>query len=148
MFHSLLYKNYLKKIKMNITLIPQALNFSSDLMKIVEAKFLNPKMIDQQKKDELNVGDIIRLGYKISEGDKERIQFYQGLIISKQNRNLGKSFTLRRIVQGIGVEQIFLVHSPKIVSFTKKQSSKVRRAKLYFIRKLRGKSTRLKIKRK
>jgi large subunit ribosomal protein L19 len=92
------------------------------------------------------VGDIIRLGYLIPEGEKERTQYYEGLIISKNNRNLGKSFTLRRTVAGIGVEQIFLVNSPKIVSITKKQSSKVRRAKLYFIRSLSGKATRLKTK--
>jgi large subunit ribosomal protein L19 len=93
------------------------------------------------------VGDIIKIEYKIPEGDKERIKSYEGLIISKQNRSLGKSFTLRRTVQGVGIEQIFLLHSPKIASITKKQSSKVRRAKLYFIRDLSGKSTRLKIKR-
>ena len=61
-----------------------------------------------------------------------------------KNRGIGKSFTLRRAVQGIGVEQVFVANSPKIVSIMKKQSSKVRRAKLYFLRNLSGKSTRLK----
>ena len=75
-----------------------------------------------------------------------KAQMYEGLIIAINNRGLGKSFTLRRTVQGIGVEQIFLLNSPKIVSIVKKQSSKVRRAKLYFIRSLRGKSARLKAK--
>jgi len=98
------------------------------------------------KTNTLEVGDIIRLGYLIPEGDKERTQYYEGLIIAKSNRNLGKSFTLRRTVAGVGVEQIFLLNSPKIVSVTKKQSSKVRRAKLYFIRSLSGKATRLKTK--
>ena len=90
------------------------------------------------------MGDNVKIGVKIIEGNKERVQFYEGLVIAKQNRGLGKSFTIRRTVQGIGVEQVFLLNSPKIVSITKKQSSKVRRAKLYFIRALRGKATRLK----
>ena len=97
-----------------------------------------------ESKEKIRVGDIIRLSYIIPEGEKERIQSYEGLIIGIQNRGLGKSFTLRRLVQGIGVEQIFLAHSPKIISITKKQSSKVRRSKLYFLRFLNGKSTRLK----
>jgi large subunit ribosomal protein L19 len=116
-------------------------NYSKNLINIVEKKFI------QNEKKTIAIGDIIKLGYKIPEGDKERIQFYEGIIISKQNRGLGKSFTLRRNVQGIGVEQIFLLNSPKIASIVKKQSSKVRRAKLYFIRKLSGKAIRLKIKR-
>ena len=72
---------------------------------------------------------------------------YEETSQTKICKNLGKSFTLRRNVQGIGIEQIFLFHSPKIASITTKQSSKVRRSKLYFIRSLSGKSTRLKIKR-
>ena len=117
---------------------------SKDLIKLIESKFLKN---GNDKINDIKVGDIIKIEYKIPEGDKERIQSYEGLIISKQNRSLGKSFTLRRTVQGVGIEQIFLLHSPKIASITKKQSSKVRRAKLYFIRALSGKSTRLKIKR-
>jgi large subunit ribosomal protein L19 len=119
---------------------------SIDLIKYVEAKYLKPMNIVGSKTNNLEVGDIIRLGYLIPEGEKERTQYYEGLIISKSNRNLGKSFTLRRTVAGVGVEQIFLLNSPKIVSVTKKQSSKVRRAKLYFIRSLSGKATRLKTK--
>jgi large subunit ribosomal protein L19 len=117
---------------------------SVNLIKLVEAKFLkNPC---EHLENGIEIGDIIRIGYLIPEGDKERTQYYEGLIISKSNRNLGKSFTLRRTVAGVGVEQIFLLNSPKIVSVTKKQSSKVRRAKLYFIRSLSGKATRLKTK--
>jgi len=119
---------------------------SIDLVKYVEAKYLNPVNIAGSKNNTIEVGDIIRLGYLIPEGEKERTQYYEGLIISKSNRSLGKSFTLRRTVAGVGVEQIFLLNSPKIVSVTKKQSSKVRRAKLYFIRSLSGKATRLKTK--
>jgi len=116
-----------------------------DFIKLIESKFLKPnQMISSTKNTRLEIGDILRIGYTILEGGKERTQYYEGLVISKSNRGLGKSFTLRRSVQGVGVEQIFLLNSPKIVSITKKQSSKVRRAKLYFIRELTGKSTRLK----
>ena len=120
--------------------LPKENSSSVDLIKLVEAKFL------KNSKEIIEVGDILRIGYIIPEGDKERTQYYEGVVIAKQNRGLGKSFTIRRSVQGIGVEQVFLVNSPKIVSMTKKQSSKVRRAKLYYLRALSGKSTRLKVK--
>ena len=61
-----------------------------------------------QGKEGLRVGDIVRIGYTIQEGSKERIQYYEGVIIAKQNRGLGKTFTIRRIVQGVGVEQVFI----------------------------------------
>jgi len=117
---------------------------SKNLIKIIEKKYFQEKALFFNNKEKVAVGDIIRLGYLIPEGDKERTQYYEGLIIAINNRDLGKSFTLRRTVQGIGIEQIFLAHSPQIISLIKKQSSKIRRAKLYFIRNLRGKSTRLK----
>ena len=113
--------------------------YSKSLIQNIEKKYFNLK-------NNVEVGEIIKLGYKIPEGEKERIQFYEGIVISQQNRGLGKSFTLRRNVQGIGIEQIFLVNSPKITSIVKKQTSKVRRAKLYFIRGLSEKSVRLKLK--
>lgn len=117
----------------------------TNYIQLIEAKFLKPnQVISSTENKRLEIGDILRIGYTILEGGKERTQYYEGLVISKSNRGLGKSFTLRRSVQGVGVEQIFLLNSPKIVSITKKQSSKVRRAKLYFIRELTGKSTRLK----
>lgn len=117
---------------------------SKNLIQIIENKYSNPNALTTTEKEKIKVGDLIRLSYLIPEGEKERIQSYEGLIISISNRGLGKSFTLRRTVQGIGIEQVFVAHSPKIVSIFKKQSSKVRRAKLYFIRFLSGKSTRLK----
>ena len=120
--------------------LPKGNSSSVDLIKLVEAKFL------KNSQELIEVGDILRIGYIIPEGDKERTQYYEGVVIAKQNRGLGKSFTIRRSVQGIGVEQVFLVNSPKIVSVTKKQSSKVRRAKLYYLRAFSGKSTRLKVK--
>jgi large subunit ribosomal protein L19 len=120
-------------------------SFSKNLINLVETKFRRNDLFSNSQQKEIKVGDIIKLGYKIPEGDKERIQFYEGLVISKNNRGLGKTFTIRRNVQGIGIEQIFLLNSPKITSIIIKQSSKVRRAKLYFIRSLSEKSTRLKL---
>jgi len=117
---------------------------SKSLVKVFEEKYLNPNALLDEHQKKIQIGDIIRIGYLIPEGEKERIQSYEGLIISMKNRGIGKSFTLRRAVQGIGVEQVFVANSPKIVSIMKKQSSKVRRAKLYFLRNLSGKSTRLK----
>jgi len=117
-------------------------SLSMDLIRMVEEKFLRKS----ENLYQVEIGDIVRIGYIIPEGDKERTQYYEGVVIAKQNKGLGKSFTIRRSVQGVGVEQVFLMHSPKIVSIVRKQASKVRRAKLYYLRNLTGKSTRLKAK--
>lgn len=137
-----------KETDMNIQIsvkkkVPTTSENSTNYIGLIESKYTR---ILSEKEQPMNVGDIIRVGYLIPEGNKERTQYYEGLVIAKNNRGLGKSFTLRRNVQGIGVEQVFLFHSPKIVSVTKKQASKIRRAKLYFIRALSGKATRLKVK--
>lgn len=92
----------------------------------------------------LRIGDNIKIGVKIIEGNKERVQFYEGTIIAKKNSSINTTITVRKILQGIGVERIFLIHSPKIDSMTVLRSSKVRRAKLYYLRNLRGKASRLK----
>ena len=92
----------------------------------------------------LQIGDDIRIGVKIIEGDKERVQFYEGIIIAKKNSSINTTITVRKIFQGIGIERIFLIHSPKIDSINILRSSKVRRAKLYFLRNLKGKASRLK----
>ena len=92
----------------------------------------------------INIGDNIKIGVKIIEGNKERIQFYEGTVIAKKNSSINTTITVRKILQGIGVERIFLIHSPKVDSITILHSSKVRRSKLYYLRNLRGKATRLK----
>lgn len=114
---------------------------SVDLIKLVESKYVKPEV---DNKRTVEIGDLLRVGYLIPEGDKERTQYYEGVVIAKQNKGVRKTFTIRRSVQGIGVEQLFLLHSPKLVSITKKQRAKVRQSKLYYIRELRGKATRLK----
>jgi large subunit ribosomal protein L19 len=113
---------------------------------------LNPQKTIQNienqfiKKDlpTLEIGDNVKIGVKIIEGNKERVQFYEGTIISKKNSSINTTITVRKILQGIGVERVFLIHSPKIDSISVLRSSKVRRAKLYFLRQLKGKASRLK----
>ena len=98
------------------------------------------------KKDTPNVqiGDNVKIGVKIIEGNKERTQFYEGTVIAKKNSSINTTITVRKVLQGIGIERVFLIHSPKVESIQILRSSKVRRAKLYYLRNLRGKATRLK----
>ena len=95
----------------------------------------------------LKIGDNVKIGVKIIEGNRERVQFYEGTIIAKKNKKnnlINTTITVRKILQGIGVERIFLINSPKISSIEVFSSSKVRRAKLYYLRDLKGKASRLK----
>ena len=95
----------------------------------------------------LKIGDNVKIGDKIIEGNRERVQFYEGTIIAKKNKKnnlINTTITVRKILQGIGVERIFLINSPKISSIEVFSSSKVRRAKLYYLRDLKGKASRLK----
>ena len=98
------------------------------------------------KKDlpNIKIGDSIKVGVKIIEGNKERVQFYEGTIIAIKNSSINKTITVRKVLQGIGVERIFLIHSPKIDSLTVLKSAKVRRSKLYYLRNRKGKASRLK----
>lgn len=84
------------------------------------------------------------MGVLIKEGEKERTQFYEGVIIAKKNSGINKTITVRKVLQGIGVERIFPINSPKLSSIEVLRRSKVRRAKLYYLRHLSGKATRLK----
>lgn len=92
----------------------------------------------------LLVGDTVKLGVTIQEGAKKRTQYYQGVIINKENAGLNQAITVRKVIQGIGIEKKFLVHSPLIVSIDIISSAKIRRAKLYYLRNLSGKASRLK----
>ena len=92
----------------------------------------------------LFVGDNIKLGVLIKEGNKERIQYYEGIIIAQKNTGINKTITVRRVLQGIGIERIFLIHSPKLVSLLVTKSSRVRRSKLYYLKNLSRKASRLK----
>lgn len=92
----------------------------------------------------LRIGDNVKIGVKIIEGNKERVQFYEGTIIARKNSSINTTITVRKTLQGIGIERIFLIHSPKVDSITVLRSSKVRRSKLYYLRNLKGKASRLK----
>jgi large subunit ribosomal protein L19 len=92
-------------------------------------------------------GDTIRVHAKIKEGDKERIQVFQGAVIRKRKGSMGATFTVRKISYGIGVERIFPTHSPAIDRIEIVSRGKVRRSRLYYMRKLKGKAARIKEKR-
>ena len=97
------------------------------------------------KKDipDFSVGDLVDVHQRILEGQKERIQVFSGTVIARRGDSLRETFTVRRIVQGEGVERIFPLHSPKIAKIEVKRTGEVRRAKLYYLRKRVGKATRL-----
>ena len=87
-----------------------------------------------------NVGDTVRVHFKIVEGNKERIQVYEGLVIARKNGGVRETFTVRKISFGVGVERVFPVHSPRIDKIEVVRQGAVRRAKLYYIRDLSGKA--------
>jgi large subunit ribosomal protein L19 len=91
-----------------------------------------------------NVGDTIKVGYKIIEGGKERVQNFEGVVIAKRNGGISETFTVRHISYGVGVEKTYPLHSPKIAAITVVRRGKVRRAKLYYLRKLTGKAAKVK----
>ncbi len=92
-------------------------------------------------------GDTVKVHAKIREGEKERIQVFQGVVIRKRKGNIGATFTVRKVSYGIGVERVFPLHSPVIDKIEVGTRGKVRRARLYYLRNLRGKAARLKEKR-
>lgn len=94
-----------------------------------------------------DVGDAVDVHVKIVEGDKERIQVYSGIVIAKKHSGVRETFTVRRIVQGEGVERVFPLNSPSIVDIKVGRKSRVRRSKLYYLRDLTGKAARLREKR-
>jgi large subunit ribosomal protein L19 len=112
-----------------------------DLIRAFEAE-----QIAKQAKDlpEIYVGDTVRVGVRITEGNKERIQPYEGVVIAKRHGGLNETITVRRIFQGVGVERVFLLHSPQVASVKVERRGKVRRAKLFYLRDRVGKATRVK----
>jgi large subunit ribosomal protein L19 len=104
-----------------------------DKMKLIEATQL------KTDRPAFNPGDTINVHVRVVEGDKERIQQFQGVVISKRGAGLNRTFTVRKISDGVGVERIFPLHSPRIAKIEKVKEGKVRRAKLYYLRKLAAK---------
>ena len=116
------------------------------IKKLTPAEIIKSFEEAQQKKKhpEIYVGDTVRVGVRISEGNKERVQPYEGVVIAKRHGGLNQTITVRRIFQGIGVERIFMVHSPQVASIKVERRGKVRRAKLFYLRERVGKATRVK----
>ncbi len=108
-------------------------------------------IIDQIEKEQLrndiasfNIGDTVRVMVKVKEGEKERIQAYEGVVIAKKGSSVRETFTVRRVSFGIGVERTFLLNSPRIEKVIVVRKGKVRRAKIYYIRDLSGKAAKVK----
>ena len=101
---------------------------------------------EQLKKEipEIYVGDTVKVGVKITEGNKQRVQPYEGVVIAKRHGGINQTITVRRIFQGIGVERVFMLHSPQVASLKVERRGKVRRAKLFYLRDRVGKATRVK----
>tara|TARA_B100001093_G_scaffold510996_1_gene577978 strand:+ start:760 stop:1254 length:495 start_codon:yes stop_codon:yes gene_type:complete len=108
------------------------------------------KIVSAKKIAEFSPGDTVKVGVKIVEGKRQRIQYFEGVCIAKKNRDINSSFTLRKISFGEGVERTFALYSPNLDSIKVIRSGKVRRAKLYYLRDRKGKSARIaeKIKKK
>jgi large subunit ribosomal protein L19 len=101
---------------------------------------------DQLKSDlpKFRSGDTVRVHVKVIEGTRERIQLFEGVVIKKRGSGISETFTVRKISYGVGVERAFPLHSPKIANMDVVRRGKVRRAKLYYLRALRGKAARIK----
>ena len=122
-------------------------NTVSDTTQILSASNLIKEFENEQLKKELPeiyVGDTVKVGVKITEGNKERVQPYEGVVIAKRHGGINQTITVRRIFQGIGVERVFMLHSPQVASLKVERRGKVRRAKLFYLRDRVGKATRVK----
>jgi len=100
-----------------------------------------------QLRDDLplfNAGDTLAVHVRVIEGDKERIQVFEGVCIKRKGGGVNETFTVRKISHGVGVERVFPIHSPRVAEIEVKRTGKVRRAKLYYLRELRGKASRIK----
>jgi large subunit ribosomal protein L19 len=107
-------------------------------IKAIEAAQMKPEL------DQFKVGDTVKVHFKIIEGKTERVQIYEGLVIALKNSKVCKTFTVRKISYGVGVERVFPLHSPRIVKVEVVRPGKVRRAKLYYIREKIGKGAKIK----
>lgn len=111
---------------------------AQEIIRSIEAEQIKSNLPD------IYVGDTVRVGVIIQEGGKERTQPYEGIVIARRNGGINETITVRRIFQGVGVERVFLLHSPRIESVKILRRGKVRRAKLYYLRDRIGKATRVK----
>ena len=131
----------------DVTVEQKAKNLVSETTKTLNVSNLIEEFENEQLKKELPeiyVGDTVKVGVKITEGNKERVQPYEGVVIAKRHGGINQTITVRRIFQGIGVERVFMLHSPQVASLKVERRGKVRRAKLFYLRDRVGKATRVK----
>ncbi|HLU61446.1 MAG TPA: 50S ribosomal protein L19 [Gammaproteobacteria bacterium] len=110
----------------------------NDIIKQLEAEQMNREV------PEFGPGDTVVVQVKVIEGDRERLQAFEGVVIAKRNRGLNSAFTVRKVSHGEGVERVFQTYSPTVASIEVKRRGDVRRAKLYYLRDRQGKSARVK----
>ncbi|MDX2270781.1 MAG: 50S ribosomal protein L19 [Cyanobacteriota bacterium] len=111
---------------------------AQEIIRSIEAEQMKSNLPDIQ------IGDQVKVGVRIQEGGKERIQIYEGTVIAARHSSSNRTITVRKVFQGIGVERVFLVHSPRVESIEIVRRGKVRRAKLFYLRDRVGKATRIK----
>ncbi|HEY9813896.1 MAG TPA: 50S ribosomal protein L19 [Candidatus Sericytochromatia bacterium] len=111
---------------------------AQEIIRSIEAEHLKTDL------PTINVGDTLKVGVRVFEGGKQRVQPYEGVVIAQARSGINQTITVRRTFQGVGVERVFLLHSPRIASIQVLRRGKVRRAKLYYLRDLVGKATRIK----
>jgi len=131
----------------DVAVVQKEKNMVSETTQTLSASNLIKEFEDVQLKKELPeiyVGDTVKVGVKITEGNKERVQPYEGVVIAKRHGGINQTITVRRIFQGIGVERVFMLHSPQVASLKVERRGKVRRAKLFYLRDRVGKATRVK----
>jgi len=114
----------------------------SKAIELVEERNVKPELRAQLP--QFRVGDTVRVHTKISEGDKERIQIFEGVVIRRKRGHVSTTFTVRKMSYGVGVERIFPLYSPRIDKIEVMSSGKVKRARLFYLRELQGKAARLK----
>ncbi len=110
----------------------------NEIIRSIEAKQMRADM------PKFNVGDTVRVWVKVVEGNRERLQAFEGTVIAKRNGGVRETFTVRRVSYGIGVERTFPIHSPRVDHVDLIRRGKVRRAKLYYLRSLQGKAAKIK----
>ncbi len=109
-----------------------------DLVKVLSEQYTKPEL------PEINIGDTVRVSVKVKEGNRERVQAFDGTVIARKHGGINETITVRRVSYNVGCEKVFPIHSPNIVSIETVRKGKVRRAKLYYIRDRIGKKAKVK----
>jgi large subunit ribosomal protein L19 len=107
-------------------------------------KIAEGSLKSQENMPKFEVGDTVKIGVNIREGDKERVQMFEGTVIAKKGSGVAETFTVRRVSYGVGVERVFPIHSPNVVSVQVVRKGRVRRSKLYYLRNRVGKAAKVK----